>query len=269
MTINKFGLSRTIPEPIKRKIRQESGFGCVICGLAIASYEHIYPEFHEAKAHNPDKMTLLCEGCHSRVTRGAWSKDKVWKAKKEPYCVKHKKCVDAFDIGQSDPVIWIATNRFENSERIITINGANILYFQPPENEGGPYLLSAKFFDSNGVLSLEIIRNDWFGYIDNWDIECKGKTITIREKKGTLGLVITASPPKGIIIEKMDMLYNEVRVRCNKKEIHITGRNKIENKEGLNLIMSDCIIDSKDGFIANENGSVQFDGHVKSIHLYE
>jgi hypothetical protein len=80
MTINKLGLSRAIPEAIRRKIRQDSGFGCVICGLAIASYEHIDPEFHEATEHDPDKMTFLCEGCRSRVTRGVWSKDKVWKA---------------------------------------------------------------------------------------------------------------------------------------------------------------------------------------------
>lgn len=269
MNINKFGLPRTIPEAIKRQIRQDSGFGCVICGLAIASYEHIEPEFYEAKVHDPDKMTFLCDGCHSRVTRRIWSKEKVWKAKEKPYCREHKKCIDAFDIGQTNPIIWIGTNRFDNSERIITINGENILYFEPPEIKDGPYRLSAKFYDSKGKLSLEIKKNEWFGYIDNWDIECKGKTITVREKQGTLGLVITASPPKGIIIEKMDMLYDEVQVKCNKKEIHIVGRNKIENKEGLNLIIKDFIIDSKDGFIANRNGSVQFTGDVKSIHLFK
>jgi len=67
----------------------------------------------------------------------------------------------------------------------------------------------------------------------------------------------------------MDMLYDEVRVKCNKKEIHITGRNKIENKEELNLIMSDFIIDSKDGFIPNKSWSVQFDRYLKSIDLYD
>ena len=57
---NKFELSRTIPEPIKRQIRQDSGFGCVICGLGIIQYEHVDPEFHLAKIHDPSKMTLLC-----------------------------------------------------------------------------------------------------------------------------------------------------------------------------------------------------------------
>jgi hypothetical protein len=28
---NRHGLSRTIPDPVMRQIRQESGFGCVVC----------------------------------------------------------------------------------------------------------------------------------------------------------------------------------------------------------------------------------------------
>lgn len=30
--INKQGISRDIPDPIKRDVRQRCGFGCVICG---------------------------------------------------------------------------------------------------------------------------------------------------------------------------------------------------------------------------------------------
>lgn len=163
MSDNKYGLSRTIPESIKRQIRQDAGFGCVVCGLAIASYEHIEPEFHEARTHDPDKMTFLCECCHSRVTRGFWSKSKVWAAKSKPFCHYQDKCRDAFDIGQSSPVIRISTNRFEDSTNLITINGDKIIYIEPPEHSGGPYRLSAKFYDIKNQLSLEIIRNEWFG----------------------------------------------------------------------------------------------------------
>ena len=57
---NQYGLTRTIPEDIKRQVRQACGFGCVCCGLAIATYEHIDPEFHFAESHDPDKMAYLC-----------------------------------------------------------------------------------------------------------------------------------------------------------------------------------------------------------------
>jgi len=58
--INIHGLSRTIPEGIKRQVRQECGFGCVVCGLAIATYEHIDPPFKTAKDHDPSKIAYLC-----------------------------------------------------------------------------------------------------------------------------------------------------------------------------------------------------------------
>lgn len=102
-----------------------------------------------------------------------------------------------------------------------------------------------------------------------WDIECKGKRIKIRERKGSLGLVISANPPNGIIIEKMKMLYDEVKVESNKKRLKITGRNKIENKEGLKLIMYGLVVTSENGFIASPNGSIQFSGYCKSSRIFD
>ncbi|MHB0562224.1 hypothetical protein ACX3RA_15640, partial [Escherichia coli] len=58
--INKHGLSRRIPETIKRQIRQRCGFGCVICGFGFYDYEHFKPDFVDAKVHDPNGMTLLC-----------------------------------------------------------------------------------------------------------------------------------------------------------------------------------------------------------------
>ena len=78
---NKYGLSRHIPETVKRKVRQACGFGCVCCGLAIATYEHIDPEFSEAKNHDWKKIAYLCGSCHDKVTRGFWSKNKIKKAR--------------------------------------------------------------------------------------------------------------------------------------------------------------------------------------------
>ena len=56
---NDHGLSRTIPEGVKREVRQRCGFGCVICGLGFYDYEHFAPDFVDATEHNPAGMTLL------------------------------------------------------------------------------------------------------------------------------------------------------------------------------------------------------------------
>jgi hypothetical protein len=55
---NSFGLQRHISKSVKRIIRKNSGFGCVICGKAIVHYDHVDPDFTEANEHDPTKMTL-------------------------------------------------------------------------------------------------------------------------------------------------------------------------------------------------------------------
>jgi hypothetical protein len=85
---SRHGLSRNIPNSIKRTIRQNCGFGCIICGCATYEYEHVDPSFEDATVHDPDKMTLLCGSCHSYVTRGIWSKDRVKAAMRNPKCLE-------------------------------------------------------------------------------------------------------------------------------------------------------------------------------------
>ena len=67
---NKHGLTRDIPNDVKRKVRQRDGFGCVICGSAFYTYEHFDPEFVEAENHDPHGICLLCGTCHRRKTSG-------------------------------------------------------------------------------------------------------------------------------------------------------------------------------------------------------
>ncbi|HDZ0790542.1 TPA: hypothetical protein RRT77_004528, partial [Klebsiella pneumoniae] len=54
--VNKFGLKRYIPSEIRKRIRIDAGYGCVICGGLFVDYEHIEPEFSKAVEHDPDKM---------------------------------------------------------------------------------------------------------------------------------------------------------------------------------------------------------------------
>ncbi len=102
--INIHGLTRTIPSDIKRKIRQRTGFGCIVCGLGIFQYEHIKPEFSEAKEHDPDKMTTLCGSCHDKVTRKIWSKNKIIRHNQAPKCRELGYSRDFFDIGDNIPI---------------------------------------------------------------------------------------------------------------------------------------------------------------------
>ena len=49
---NKLNLSRAIPVEVKKQVRRDSGYACVICGTCPYVYEHIEPEFKDAKIHD-------------------------------------------------------------------------------------------------------------------------------------------------------------------------------------------------------------------------
>ena len=213
--VNIHGLSRTIPDEIKRKVRQECGFGCVCCGLAIATYEHIDPSFKDATEHDPSKMAYLCGSCHDRVTRGAWSKQRILDARQNPWCIKNQRCHDSFDVSAPDTTIWAGPNEIININKILSIDNNVILAIEQPEQMGEPYAISGDFYDDTGRLLFKIIRNEWLGSIKSWDIETVGRTTTIKKGAGKIALRITALPPSGIIIERADMYFRHTRFTVN------------------------------------------------------
>jgi hypothetical protein len=75
---------RDIPEPIKRQLRQEAGFGCCVCGHPFIEYHHIVP-FVVTNAHGPRDMMVLCPIHHHQCTVGALSVDDQRQAKAFPF----------------------------------------------------------------------------------------------------------------------------------------------------------------------------------------
>lgn len=224
-SINRHGLSRAIPESIKREIRKACGFGCVCCGIAIAAYEHIDPEFSEATEHKAADMAYLCEGCHGKVTRGFWSKSKIKEARRSPHCIRTGKCSDAFDFAGKELVIWIGGNRIINIATILAVDNKPLLSIEPPECEQGPYRLSDEFYDDQDNLLFSIHRNEWQGESSNWDIEAVGGTITVRKGHGAVALQITCQPPQGIVIERLNMYHGNTRFQADKDQLTVTGCN--------------------------------------------
>lgn len=219
--INIHGLKREIPADVKRRVRKECGFGCVCCGMAIATYEHIDPLFKDAKEHDHSKIAFLCGGCHDRVTRGVWSKQKVIDGRKNPWCLTNGKCHDSFDISTPDPVIWAGPNRFEKIKNILSIDDEVLLSIDPADCPGEPFSISGKFYDESGNLLFEIKRNEWIGNVENWDIETVGPTIIIRIGPGKISLRITALPPFGIAIEKASMFFKHARFQVNEYQARL------------------------------------------------
>ncbi len=249
---NKYGLSRHIDKETKLSIRQGCGFGCVICGMTIYTYEHIDPEFSEAKEHNPERMALLCGSCHLKITKGIWSKDKVKTARSNPHCLQTGFSNDFFDIGEPFGVsigrIYYTRN---DSGDLLQIGGRTVLSLKKEDNE--PPKLSSVFCDNKGNVLFKIHDNEWIGSIDAWDIESVGKRLVIKDGKDSILLQIKASPPHIIAIEIANLLYGNNGLSSNKE----TGKITIQTDSGKHIDVSTGVIITE-GPVVIEKGSVKF-----------
>lgn len=216
---NKFGLSREIPAPIKRTVRQECRFGCVLCGQAIYQYEHITP-FHKVNDHIPKNIALLCGTHHDQVTRGLIAKDTVRKKRLNPYRLSHRWPHTTFDPVVEDLPVILGGAHFFSPKTVLSVFGQNLLSVREPEEPGAPIRLSAEFYDDSGKKTLAIDDNECTFNRYSWDIEARGTRFTIRKAPGVIALRIRLAPDR-LAVERLRMQYGGVRLEANEQELRI------------------------------------------------
>jgi len=210
---NAKGLSRYIPAAVARAVRQKSGFGCIICGLALYQYEHFDPPFEGASEQNPAGITLLCGACHDAKTRGHLSVATLRKAVDNPKSFKQGYARAAFDIGENRPSFLLGGTRFEGMETLIEVNTEPLFSLRPAEAPDAPYRLSGLFCDPNSQELFRIVDNEWQGDIAAWDIEVVGAQITVRAGARRIALEMHVEPPHLVSITQIDMAYKGASIR--------------------------------------------------------
>ncbi|WET41703.1 HNH endonuclease [Citrobacter enshiensis] len=235
-SINKFGLSRTIPEAVKLEVRQRCGFGCVICASPIVEYEHVFPTYADAKEHSPDAIALLCPTCHAKVTKRIYSKEKVTNAMQSPAALKNGKVVDILDFSDRHPVIIFGGAVFEDCTIPIMFKNEALLTI---EKESNVFLISGKFYDSKGIVNLELIKNEWVCSARHWDIQVVGPRIIIIEKKKGPRLILKVEAPEKLIVQKLDMLVKGTRIVGDEHRLRV-GPHVFQNCEASNCDIGFC-----------------------------
>ena len=205
MLKNKHGLSRDIPESVKRQVRQDCGFGCVVCATALYEYEHIDPTFAEARDHRAECIGLLCPNCHVAVTRGLRSKEEIKRAREHPACLARGFSKFDFQFEPGAPLdVILGRITFRGVENILAIDGTPILAVCPPRHPTEPPLLSAVFFDRNETTIAKVIENEWQGSAEAFDITTRGALFSIRSelRKCCAGHDVNVMNPEVLRIEK-------------------------------------------------------------------
>lgn len=215
--INKHGLKRYIPSPIRRTIREEAGCGCVICGCVLVDYEHIEPEWHDAYEHDPAKMTLLCPDCHSRVTRKLISKQTVWIAKSNPKALQDGYVHDIFSTDNHNLELRLASTTCQNTRVFLRMYGKPMIWFEKNENVDGHFELCAIFTDSNGKQIAYINRNQFIAFTENFDIVSESTSLTIRADNKIL-LKIDRNANNCFNIKKINLTYLDKSVVIDQQD---------------------------------------------------
>jgi hypothetical protein len=232
---NRHGLVRDIPDAIKRVVRQECGFGCVICGASICQYAHLRPPYEDALEHTAANIALLSGDCHQKLDTKFWSIDKVLAARRDPKCKQDGFSWGEFDFGLGLPTIEFAGNTVSNCHIPIMRRGRPLIEIKAPEAHGAPFRLSAFFANSSGRIVLEIVDNEWRAIAGNWDVEFTGGRITIREARGKQCLVLRAKPPGGIAIERLRMHFAGADFEGDTESLTVEER-------GSSITFSDCSV---------------------------
>ncbi|ANQ24292.1 hypothetical protein BA893_22025 [Vibrio natriegens] len=203
---NKHGLRRYIDMPIRQQIRKDAGYGCVICGTLFCDFEHIDPEFNDAKKHDPAKMTLLCESCHGKVTGKRKSKRRVWEAKANPFCKTHGVLREEIEPCIS-PTFEMGSSLFHDVEIVLSVHGKPLMWLDSPSDKDEPFEVSAIFHDNEGKYVASLNRNQFTSILGSHDIWGKGTRIEIRPQKGVVGLTLNIEGDKPVNIERINMNY--------------------------------------------------------------
>jgi hypothetical protein len=219
--MNKHGLTRNIPDPIKREVRQKYGFGCVVCGLGIYQYEHFNPEFNDAHEHSADGIILLCPNHHNKKTTHFLSKEAIEKALEAPAALVAGYSKEILDVGDGYPNFIFCGSTFKDSVIPIVLSGVPLFIFMPPEVAGGPFNLNARFFDSEGSNTLNIVNNEWMASSENWDVEIEGGSLTIRERPRRIHLILRNSSHSTIEIEKIVTIIGNRKIVGDKDKLEV------------------------------------------------
>jgi hypothetical protein len=206
MTTNKHGLPRHVPVDVAREVRQRCGFGCVICGLAITTYEHFDPLFKDAKVHDPKGITLLCGNhqLHTSKSTSLLSKETIAAADKDPKCKQTGYADHLFDLGGTCPTIVLGSVRFIDCGRVLTVNGKPCISIREPEPGSKKWRLSAEFDDQEGRPLCRIIDNELqiFNELLH-DFDQEGNRFSIKGSDGRVLLDLRLEAPHSLYVDAM------------------------------------------------------------------
>lgn len=250
----------SIPEAVKREVRQRCGFGCVICGLPIYDYEHMMP-YADVQQHEALNITLLCPNHHRAKTNSHLTIESVWRANETPYNLSRSITKPyGLDFGGEEPAsMQIGGNMFVSQPPLAPLIVEDFVPIFFGRNEEG-LSLNINFRNRSNIPTLVIRDNAIVKLSGAWDIEFVGQTLTLREGPGQVTLRIEFVPPNIIRVDRAKIWFKGAYVDVAPEKITMT--------DGVQLGVSGCMFSGCHvGISFGRCGSNVFDGLGAAIAI--
>lgn len=227
--------SRRPPAEVARALRQESGFGCVLCGKPFVEYHHIIP-WEEEHHFRTEDMVAVCGDCHHRFH--AMSRDKQYRCKKSPYNRRYTPHRGSLEVTSSLISFVIGSCRIVNCPKIIGFNGSDLFSWKVEDDE---FKVSIHIQGPTGSTLLLIKDNEIVSELSGfWDMKFQYNRFKIwsRSRK-VFADIDLRSNPAGFFFETY---VSGVKVTIGKESIAIENRRH-------NISNSGSVFTSSQGYI--------------------
>lgn len=226
-----------VPNPVKRLLRQEAGFGCCKCGRPIYEYHHIIP-YADDHHFRPNDMMVLCPYCHTEVEYGLLDEDEQRRCKANPYNIVHGLAQGPLALQQRTLAIALGSNQFVGDGTFIRVDNHPLLSLSLSAD--GRLQISVELNDRDGNLLALIDKNEWItGDPHPWDVEYGGRWLIIRRQQGEVSLHVDARPNvvsvRGSLwYKRQRFVINEAGIRFNDTALQ-AGQSGQRNIGGVGL----------------------------------
>lgn len=222
------------PADVKLQLRQESGFGCAICGVPFVQYHHIIP-WAQDNHFRPEDMMVLCPNDHHACTVGAIPEQAQRKAKLRPKNVIDGLARGPLYVTADNLTVDFAGGTITNVPNLLRVGGVNML--SCTRSQEGVVQVSAIVQNSLGKVVARIVNNEWsVPLADVWDFEAHERHATIRHGPGDIGLAVDCRKDRVQISGKW--FINSMPVSVSPKKLVFSGMtmagNNLDNS-GMNM----------------------------------
>jgi hypothetical protein len=205
-----------VPEPMKREVRQRCGFGCVICGFPLYTYEHILG-YANVKRHVASDLTLLCDQHQRESTSRLLPREDIIRADQNPYNLRQGISKPyLLHYGGSNCIADIGKNVFVFQDTGDIIEFIALAIDEDPivsfKLDNGHWLLNLRAFDKNDGIVARITDNELVYSTSPWDIELVGRNLVIREAERKILLDLLFEPPSQIKVQRGHFQPNGIEV---------------------------------------------------------